>query len=292
MCHRSSSSMRRSGCAARSSPRPRCPTSAWASSRRMSPWGPCCRTAPPLSSHGRGCSSSLQRSSSCCSPPSRSSGMRCAMPSTRPAAPRRSERLTVRPHGRPPEHHHIASPVHQRRQARSPLLGATSSSKEIHMTLSTHRRRVLQGTALLGGARARAPCGPKASEEQADEAAEENKKKADEASELPSTASTRAEYDDVEDGGTLRLAVAQLPNNWNGSHADGALVDRSTIVDPMSASGIRFTEEGEWELDPDYIVSAEVTSEDPQIVTVQYNPDAVWETGDPITKIGRASWRA
>ena len=151
------------------------------------------------------------------------------------------------------------------------------------MTLSTNRRRFLQGTALLGGAGALAACGQKSSEEQADEAAEENKKKADEASELPSTAWTRAEYDDVEDGGTLRLAVSQLPNNWNGSHADGALVDRSTIVDPMSASGIRFTEEGEWELDPDYIVSAEVTSEDPQIVTVQYNPDAVWETGDPIT---------
>src|SRR5699024_9980820 len=128
-----------------------------------------------------------------------------------------------------------------------------------------------------------AACGQKSSEEQADEAAEEHKKKADEASELPSTAWTRAEYDDVEDGGTLRLAVSQLPNNWNGGHADGALVDRSTIVDTMSASGIRFTEEGEWELDPDYIVSAEVTSEDPQIVTVQYNPDAVWETGDPIT---------
>src|SRR5699024_8453015 len=68
-----------------------------------------------------------------------------------------------------------------------------------------------------------------------------------------------------------------------GTRGDGAPVDRSTLVDPMSASGSRFTEEGEWQLAPDYIVSAEVTSEDPQIVTVQYNPDAVWETGDPIT---------
>lgn len=152
------------------------------------------------------------------------------------------------------------------------------------MTLSSNRRRFLQGTALLGGAGALAACsGQQSSEEQAEQAAEENEQQAEEQSELPSTAWTRAEYDDVEDGGTLRLAVSQLPNNWNGSHADGALVDRSTIVEPMISEGIVFTEEGDWELDPDYIVSAELTSEDPQIVTVQYNPEAVWENGDPIT---------
>src|SRR5699024_3785265 len=156
-------------------------------------------------------------------------------------------------------------------------------SKEIHMTLSTNRRRYLQRTALLPGAGALAALGQKSSEEQADEAAEENEKKADEASELPSTAWTSAASDAAPDGRTLRAAASQLPNDWNGSHAAGPLVDRSTIVDPLRASGIRFTEEGEWELDPDYIVSAEVTSEDAQIVTVQYNPDAVWETGDPIT---------
>src|SRR5699024_5586395 len=84
-------------------------------------------------------------------------------------------------------------------------------------------------------------------------------------------------------GGTLRPAVSPLPHNWNGSHADGALAERSTIVDPLSASSISFAEERERELDPDYMVSAELTSEDPQIVTVQYKPDGVWETGDPVT---------
>jgi len=151
------------------------------------------------------------------------------------------------------------------------------------MTLTSNRRRFLQGTAVLGGAGALAACSQQSSEEQAEQAAEENEQKAAEQAELPSTAWTRAEYDDVEDGGTLRLAVSQLPNNWNGSHADGALVDRSRIVDPMIGSGIIFTEDGEWELDSNYLVSAEVTSEDPQIVTVKYNPDAVWENGDPVT---------
>jgi len=153
------------------------------------------------------------------------------------------------------------------------------------MTLTSNRRRFLQGTAVLGGAGALAACGQQSSEEQAEQAEQENEQKADEQSELPSTAWTRVEYDDVEDGGTLRLAVSQLPNNWNGSHADGALVDRSTIVDPIGLkdAGIIFPEDGNWELDPDYLVSAEVTSEDPQIVTVKYNPEAVWDTGDPVT---------
>src|SRR5690625_5876069 len=143
------------------------------------------------------------------------------------------------------------------------------------MPLTSNRRRFLQGPAVRGGAGALAACSQQSSEEQAEQAAEENEQKAAEQAELPSTAWTRAEYDDVEDGGTLRLAVSQLPNNWNGSHADGALVDRSRIVDPMIGSGIIFTEDGEWELDSNYLVSAEVTSEDPQIVTVKYNPDAV-----------------
>src|SRR5690625_297860 len=89
------------------------------------------------------------------------------------------------------------------------------------MTLTSNRRRFLQGTAVLGGPGALAACSQQSSEEQAEQAAEENEQKAAEQAELPSTAWTRAEYDDVEDGGTLRLAVSQLPNNWNGSHADG-----------------------------------------------------------------------
>src|SRR5699024_273824 len=121
------------------------------------------------------------------------------------------------------------------------------------------------------------------SEEQAEQAAEENEQKAAEQAELPSTAWTRAEYDDVEDGGTLRLAVSQLPNNWNGSPADGALVDDTSLVDSMLGSGIIFTVDGEWELDANSLVPAEATSEDPQIGTVEYSPDAVWENGDRVT---------
>src|SRR5690625_1776207 len=137
------------------------------------------------------------------------------------------------------------------------------------MTLTSNRRRFLHGTAVLGGAGALAACGQQSSEEQAEQAEQENEQKADEQSELPSTAWTRVEYDDVEDGGTLRLAVSQLPNNWNGSHADGALVDRSTLVDPMIRSGNLFTRDRERQLDSNYLASAEATTDDAQLVTAK-----------------------
>ena len=80
------------------------------------------------------------------------------------------------------------------------------------MTITSNRRRFLQGTAAVGGLGALAACGQQSTEEQASQAAEENEQAAEEASELPNTGWERAEYDQVEDGGTLRLAVSQLPN--------------------------------------------------------------------------------
>ncbi|MGO1284156.1 MAG: ABC transporter family substrate-binding protein [Brachybacterium sp.] len=161
------------------------------------------------------------------------------------------------------------------------------------MTITSNRRRFLQGTAAVGGLGALAACGQQSSEEQASQAAEENEQAAEEASELPNTGWERAEYDQVEDGGTLRLAVTQLPNTWNYYHTNGALKDLSDILEPLWPGSFTAAEDGEAVLNPDTVVSAEVTSEDPQIVTVKYNPDAVWEDGTPITvKDFIAQWKA
>lgn len=161
------------------------------------------------------------------------------------------------------------------------------------MTITSSRRRFLQGTAVVGGIGALAACGQQSGEEQASQAAEENEKAAEEASELPNTGWERAEYDAVEDGGTLRLAVSQLPNNWNSFHANGALADLTKVLEPIWPGGIRADEDGVVSVNPDTVVSAEITSEDPQIVTVKYNPDAVWEDGSPITIKDFASlWKA
>lgn len=153
------------------------------------------------------------------------------------------------------------------------------------MKITSTRRLFLGGTAVVGSAAALAACGgqEKAAEKNKEDAKKENEEKAGELTELPSTAWERADYDSVPDGGTLTFAVSQLPNNWNSNQTDGNLADLSSIRDSMGlGKEISYGEKGEKTLNPDYIESAELTSEDPQIVSVKFNKNAVWETGDPI----------
>lgn len=163
------------------------------------------------------------------------------------------------------------------------------------MSINSTRRRFLQGTAVAGGVGALAACGgQQTGEQQASKAAEENSKKAEEQAALPSTAWERADYDAVQEGGTLRIAVSQLPDNWNYNSADGLLADLSTIRSPMGAGAeLVLDETGAPKVNPDYVVSAEVTSESPQIVTVKFNPEAKWEDGTAITIADLISeWKA
>ncbi len=163
------------------------------------------------------------------------------------------------------------------------------------MKITSTRRLFLGGTAVIGSAAALAACGgQKTTEEQQKQAEEDNAKKAEEQSELPSTAWERADYDDVADGGTLTLAVSQLPNNWNSQQTDGNLADLTKIRDSMGARHeIDYSEDGEKTFNPDYVESAELISEDPQIVSFKYNKDAVWENGDPIVVDDLiANWKA
>ncbi|WP_347040709.1 ABC transporter family substrate-binding protein [Brachybacterium nesterenkovii] len=147
----------------------------------------------------------------------------------------------------------------------------------------SNRRRFLQGTVVAGGAAALAACSQKSTDEQASDAQAENSKAAAAQSDLPGTAWERLDYDKVKEGGQVTLAVSQLPNNWNYNQADGALKDLSDIRKTMGFLGeLKVDEEGKVTLNPDYVESAEVTSEDPQIITVKYNPKAVWSDGTPI----------
>ncbi|WP_205787223.1 ABC transporter family substrate-binding protein [Specibacter cremeus] len=100
---------------------------------------------------------------------------------------------------------------------------------------------------------------------------------------LPNTAWTSADYAAVKDGGTLTLAVDQLPDNWNTLQADGANVSGAEIVDPTTGGPVRTTVDGGWEVNPDYATEVKLVSENPQVVEVKLNPKAVWEDGTPIT---------
>lgn len=139
---------------------------------------------------------------------------------------------------------------------------------------------VFAATALTLGA---AACGQQKSPEEQKSA--KQSQAAEEATKLPNTAWVRAEEDKVKEGGKLTLRLSSLPGTWNYDHADGPNVDLAAVRDPQGIQGnyLIGDEGGKVTFNPDYIESAELTSEDPQIVTVKYNKNAKWEDGTPIT---------
>nr|WP_179429975.1 ABC transporter family substrate-binding protein [Spelaeicoccus albus] len=111
----------------------------------------------------------------------------------------------------------------------------------------------------------------------------DNKKAEQEASKLPATDWQRAAADEVKQGGSLKLAIGQMPSNFNISQVDGALVDLDTMMDPTLGGPIKIKEDGSWTVDHNYAKSVKLVSKDPQVVEVKLNPKAVWQNGDPIT---------
>ncbi|TXL56566.1 ABC transporter family substrate-binding protein [Aeromicrobium terrae] len=110
---------------------------------------------------------------------------------------------------------------------------------------------------------------------------------------LPATAWVKAPPAQVRDGGTLRLAVASLPSNFNPVQADGATPDAATLLGPTTGGAVRITADGGWTVDRDYARSVRVVEEDPLTVEVELNTKAVWEGGSSITAADMvAFWRA
>ena len=121
----------------------------------------------------------------------------------------------------------------------------------------------------------------------------EDSPQASESKALPTTAWQVAAAGDVQDGGTLNLSISSLPANWNTYQVDGNEADTVTTVAPTTGGPIRVGSDGTTTVDPNYATSVEVISEDPQVVEIKLNPDAVWEDGTPITyKDYAATWAA
>lgn len=111
---------------------------------------------------------------------------------------------------------------------------------------------------------------------------------------LANTAWVTADYNNVRQGGTLTQAIGQLPDNYNYNQVNGTLGDLATVQYPITSySGIKFNADGSWKLDPDYIVSADLTSKSPETIKVKLNPKAVWSDGKPVSAADMISfWKA
>lgn len=100
---------------------------------------------------------------------------------------------------------------------------------------------------------------------------------------LPTVDWDKADAADIQDGGTLNLAVGALPVNYNNLEIDGNDVDTNTILSATQGGPIGISTDGEPFVNKNYAESVELVSEDPQVVEMKLNPDAVWEDGSPIT---------
>jgi peptide/nickel transport system substrate-binding protein len=107
-----------------------------------------------------------------------------------------------------------------------------------------------------------------------------------EAPELPLVGWTPVPASDLQQGGTLSLAVESSgtdEGNWNIATTQGANVPVVAMQAPLMGAPYRATKDGSVEVDPNYATDVSLTSESPQTVDVKLNDKAVWEDGSPLT---------
>lgn len=98
----------------------------------------------------------------------------------------------------------------------------------------------------------------------------------------------------LQDGGTLRWPLSQMPPNFNASHIDGSLADNSAVMSALLPRPFNFDATAQPSPNRDYVESAELTAKTPkQVVTYRINPKAAWYDGSPITVADfEAHWKA
>lgn len=107
-----------------------------------------------------------------------------------------------------------------------------------------------------------------------------------EPAQLPLIGWTPVAADDVQQGGTLSLAVLSSgtdEGNWNISTTQGANVPVVNMTSPLMGTPYKATKDGQVEVDPNYATDIKLESDSPQTVDVKLNDKAVWEDGKPIT---------
>ena len=88
--------------------------------------------------------------------------------------------------------------------------------------------------------------------------------------------------ENIQDGGTLTLPIGRLGPNFNNLNVDGNTGDGSLIMNWIAPRLWDYTPAGGAAPNQDYLISAEIVSESPQVVKFVLNPAAKWNDGTPI----------
>jgi peptide/nickel transport system substrate-binding protein len=87
----------------------------------------------------------------------------------------------------------------------------------------------------------------------------------------------------VKQGGTLNWGADQEPTGFNTNTSKDNGTAAINVIDRTWPTVFHQTPDFKASLDKDLMVSADVTSQNPQIVTMKINPNASWADGVPIT---------
>lgn len=88
--------------------------------------------------------------------------------------------------------------------------------------------------------------------------------------------------ENIQDGGELRLDVAELGPNFNSFHVDGGTAYVHNLMTWVAPQLWRYSVTGVATPNTDYLLSAELISEDPETVRYVLHPEARWNDGTPI----------
>lgn len=97
------------------------------------------------------------------------------------------------------------------------------------------------------------------------------------------TEATGGDEGEATEGGTVVFAADQEPRGWNINTASSNLLALGMLTEVVFPSAHRATPEFDVVMDENLLESAEMTSEDPQVIEYVIHEDAVWSDGEPIT---------
>ena len=87
----------------------------------------------------------------------------------------------------------------------------------------------------------------------------------------------------IQEGGTVRTTAVQEPSGFNPNTSKDNTIAVQAVAATIYPSVFRTHPDLSVRLDPTFMVSAELTSHDPQTVTYQIRPEARWSDGVAIT---------
>jgi peptide/nickel transport system substrate-binding protein len=97
----------------------------------------------------------------------------------------------------------------------------------------------------------------------------------------------------LRDGGDFIWPLDSLPPQFNRNQIDGTEADTRDVMSAIMPVIFKGDAQSVMQPDPNYVESAELTSQDPQVVTYRLNPNFRWNDGRPVDWTDfDAQWRA